>query len=224
MGFLYNLQKYVFTFLGDIKVFGWTHPLWFEINARGYQLKGTLYREIRDLIQPGDIILRRYEGYLSSYMIPGFWSHAGLYIGDDGENPEQVVHAISEGVIQEDILNFMRTDHMLVLRLTPQEGNETAASEAVSKAKAIVGKPYDFGFDFKDANRFSCTELVAHCYPGVVHGKKRFGKQTIVADDFHACSILTKVWDSRFEDVQQMSVVKSFLAERCRNQIANACV
>lgn len=208
MSLLYRFQRKLFTFLGDTKVFGWTHPMWFEINAHGYRLKGAVYRKIRNMIKPGDIILRRYEGYLSSYMIPGFWNHAGLYIGDDGENPEQVIHAISEGVIQEDILNFMRTDHMLVLRLASDEKG-TAAKNAVARAKSIVGKPYDFGFDFKDTNRFSCTELVAYCYPGVVKGRKKLGKEVIVADDFYNCSALNKVWDSRYEDVQQMSVVKS---------------
>ena len=210
---LYRLQRKVFTFLGDIKVFGWTHPMWFGINAHGYKLKGVAYRKLCVLFKPGDIILRRFDGYLSSYMIPGFWNHAGLYIGDDGENKEQVIHAVSEGVIQEDILNFMRTDHMLVLRLSEdKKGQGTAA--AIEKAKSIVGCPYDFGFDFKDTNRFSCTELVAHCYPGVVTGKKRFGKDTIVADDFYISKKLTTVWDSRYEDVQSMGVVKSFIAKQ----------
>lgn len=214
MGLLYSLQKRVFGFLGDIKVFGWKHPMWFGINAHGYQLKGVVYRTLCGLFKPGDIILRRFDGYLSSYMIPGFWNHAGLYIGDDSEDKEQVVHAVSEGVIQEDILNFMRTDHMLVLRLS--EDNEGKAAEgAIKRAKSIVGSPYDFGFDFKDTNRFSCTELVAHCYPGVALGKKRFGKETIIADDFYNSNALTTVWDSRYEDVQQMSVVKSFLAKKC---------
>ncbi len=210
MSLLYRLQRKLFTFLGDIKVFGWKHPLWFGINAHGYKLKGVVYRTLCNSFKPGDIILRRFDGYLSSYMIPGFWNHAGLYIGDDGENKEQVVHAVSEGVIQEDVLNFMRTDHMLVLRLAKDKKGH-AADGAIKKAKSIVGCPYDFGFDFKDTHRFSCTELVAHCYPGVVTGKKRFGKETIVADDFFNSDALTTVWDSRYEKVQQMGVVESFL-------------
>lgn len=211
---LYRLQRKVFTFLGDIKVFGWKHPLWFGINAHGYKLKGVVYRTLHDLFKPGDIILRRFDGYLSSYMIPGFWNHAGLYIGDDGDKPEQIVHSVSEGVIQEDILNFMRTDHMLVMRLVDDKGGE-AAKKAVEQAKSIVGAPYDFGFDFKDRNRFSCTELVDYCYPNVVKSKKRFGKETIITDDFYNCDKLKTVWNSTKEKVEQMGVVQSFLASRC---------
>jgi hypothetical protein len=213
MGMLYNLQKALFGFIGDIKWSGLTHPFWFTINATGYKLKGEHYRKLITRLQPGDIFIRRFEGYIDKWFIPGFWNHAGLYIGDDGDYKEQVIHAVSEGVIQEDVLNFMRTDHMLVLRLATDKKGKSAA-EAVKKAKSIVGCPYDFGFDFKDTNRFSCTELVAHCYPGIVLGKKKFGKEVIVADDFFNSDKLSTVWDSRFEDVQQMSVVKSFMAKQ----------
>lgn len=213
MGLLYSLQKHVFGFIGDIKWGGIAHPLWFTINATGYKLKGEHYRKLIKRLQPGDIFIRRFEGYVDKWFIPGFWNHAGLYIGDDGENKEQVVHAVSEGVIQEDILNFMRTDHMLVLRLAKDKKGKGRAT-AIEKAKAVVGRPYDFGFDFKDTNRFSCTELVDYCYPGVVTGKKRFGKTVIVADDFFDSKKLTTVWDSRYEDVQSMGVVKSFMAKQ----------
>lgn len=215
MGLLYNLQKSVFGFIGDIKWSGWKHPFWFTINATGYKLKGEHYRKLIKKLQPGDIFIRRFEGYIDKWFIPGFWNHAGLYIGDDGEDKEQIIHAVSEGVIQEDVLNFMRTDHLLVLRLTKDEKRAIAAS-AVQKAKSIVGSPYDFGFDFKDTNRFSCTELVAYCYPEIVQGKKRFGRETIVADDFYNSDKLTTIWDSR-HDVQQMSVVKSFLARNSKS-------
>lgn len=189
MGLFYAIQSKIFTFIGDIKVFGWAHPMWFGINAHGYKLKGTVYRKLQNIIQPGDIFLRRFDGYLSSYMIPGFWNHAGLYVED-----EQVIHAISEGVIKEDILNFMRTDHMMVLR--PLEANVT---RALNRANSIVGQPYDFGFDFEDCHRFSCTELVAYCYPDLVKPKKQwssFGKLVIVADDFRDSPKLEKIWDS----------------------------
>lgn len=213
MGMLYTLQTHIFRFIGDIKWAGIKRPFWFTINATGYGLKGEHYRKLMKRLQPGDIFIRRFEGYIDKWFIPGYWNHAGLYIGDDGEKPEQVVHAVSEGVIQEDILNFMRTDHMLVMRLASDKKGR-AAAKAVELAKSIVGAPYDFGFDFKDTNRFSCTELVAYCYPGVVEGKKRFGKKTIIADDFYKCDKLKTIWNSTQEKVEQMGVVQSFLASR----------
>jgi len=215
MGLLYFLEKHIFSFVGDIKWSGIMHPFWFTINATGYQLKGAHYRKLIKRLQPGDIIIRRFEGYIDKWFIPGFWNHGGLYIGDDGDKPEQIVHAVSEGVMQEDILNFMRTDHMLVLRCIDDEKQEKA-QEAIRLAKMIVGKPYDFGFDFKDTNKFSCTELVAYCYPHLKVGKKRFGRTTIIADDFFNSPELKTIWNSQVEDLQAMSVVKSFMAKKSK--------
>ncbi len=198
MRLIYKLQKRLFTFLGDIKVFGRKHPMWFYINAHGYKLKGASYRSVINLIKPGDILLRRFDGYLSSFFIPGLWKHSGLYIGNDGDKPEQVVHSISDGVIQEDLLNFMRTDHMLILRLIHTD--ETTIPRVIETAKSIVGKPYDFGFDFENSDRFSCTELVAYCYPRIAVGKIRFGKERIVADDFYNSPKLKTIWDSHKEN------------------------
>jgi len=194
LSLLYRLQKKFFTFLGDIKVFGWKHPLWFEINAHGYKLKGEHYRKLQKLLQPGDILVRRFEGYLSSYMLPGWWNHAGIYIGG---KKEEVIHAISEGVQQEDVLNFMRTDHMIVLRV--RESTKETQSKCIKRAKEIVGKPYDFAFDFTNASRFSCTELAIYCHQLEIAPKRRwnsFFKKVIVADDFISCPTLKVVWDS----------------------------
>jgi len=212
MGLLYSIQKHLFRFIGDIKWSGVTRPFWFTINAVGYQLKGEHYRKLIKILQPGDLLARRFEGYVDKWFIPGYWNHMGIYIGDDGDRPEQVIHAVSEGVIQEDVLNFMRTDHMAVLR-PDSSYKEMSVDGAVKKAKAIVGKPYDFGFDFRNTDRFSCTELTAYCYPNIVHGKKRLGKSVIVADDFFNSEKLNAIWDSRH--IQSQPVVESFLASRC---------
>lgn len=186
---IYNIQKTVFRFIGDIKWSGWKKPFWFTINANGYQLKGEHYRFLSKILEPGDILIRRFEGYVDKWIIPGFWNHGGIYIGG---KREQVVHAISDGVIVEDILNFMRTDHMIVLR-APSEMVENA----IKRANGIIGLEYDFSFDFIGRKRFSCTEVVDFCYPNMITPQKRFGKITIVADDIVSSSELNIIWDSR---------------------------
>jgi len=189
--FLYKIQKSVFRFIGDIKWSGWKRPLWFTINAIGYQLKGEHYRKIIKKIKPGDILLRRFEGYIDKWFIPGWLNHAGIFYGG---KKEQVIHALSEGVIKEDILNFMRTDHMIILR-PPQN----MVKEALKRARSIVGLEYDFDFDFGNAQKFSCTEVIDYCYPELIIPKRRFGRKTIVADDILNTKELKIIWDSRKE-------------------------
>lgn len=188
----FKIQKAIFRFIGDIKWAGILHPFWFIINGTSFRLKGKHYRRVEQVIQPGDIIIRRFEGYIDKWLIPGWWNHAGMYIGELEDKDHKVVHAISDGVVVDDLIDFMRTDHMIVLR-----ASEAGREEAVKRAKAAIGSDYDFAFDFNETLRFSCTELVSHCYPGIITGKKRFGRITVVADDIVETPSLEVIWDSR---------------------------
>lgn len=190
--FRYKIQKALFRFIGDVRWHGLLHPFWFTINAKTFQLKGKHYRKVESLIRQGDIVIRRFEGYLDKFLIPGWFNHAGIYVDEVYGKHHKVVHAISDGVVVGDLIDFMRTDHMIVLRAP-----DGLQEEAIKRAKDAIGKDYDFAFDFTETVRFSCTELVSHCYPGTIDGKKRFGRFTVVADDIVEATVLKVVWDSR---------------------------
>jgi len=63
-------------------------------NPRGYRISGKDLRVILNLLQPGDLLLRGYEGYLDGEFIrrssltrqnsfqPGWFTHVALYVGD----------------------------------------------------------------------------------------------------------------------------------------------
>ncbi len=188
----FKLKKWIFRFIGDVKWAGILHPFWFVINATTFRLKGQHYRDLSAIIQPGDILIRRFEGYIDKWLIPGWWNHAGIYVGEVDGKSHKVVHAISDGVVVDDLIDFMRTDHMIVLR-----AEDWRRGDAVKRATNAIGSDYDFAFDFNETLRFSCTELISHCFPGIINGKKRFGRYTVVADDIVNTKPLIVVWDSR---------------------------
>jgi len=75
----YNLWSKFLTFIGDIKFYGIKHPLFFIINIPNDKIKGEHYRAISKVIKPGDVLLSRSDHYLSTYLIPGYWTHAGFF-------------------------------------------------------------------------------------------------------------------------------------------------
>ena len=170
MSIRYNLQKHLFTLIGDTafhlsitKEYGFRFM--FGINPPAYRFSGDeLYICIQKLFsndfKPGDIFLRRYDSYLDTKFIPGEMNHAGIYVGkEDGKH--QVIHALSQGVIKENAINFLRTDHFAVFR---PNVNRHIRKKAAITAYEYLGRPYDFDFKFTDDSRLACTELVGACY------------------------------------------------------------
>lgn len=118
------------TAFGDVKVFPW--PMFFLYDPEGDAVTGAQLREVMKRVRPGDILVRGYRRYLDGYFIPGYFSHVGMYVGP--VDPAQasllrepcrglfvpgeqiVVHAMAEGVLMEDLLEFGRCDRLAVLR------------------------------------------------------------------------------------------------------------
>lgn len=120
------------TVLGDIKLFRF--PFWVVYDPGSYKIRGPEMRSITSLVKEGDILLRRYDGYLDSRIITGTFSHAALFLGavapadeavvPDGNRramsfcpgPAQIAHSTAEGVHLEDILTFLQCDGAAVFR------------------------------------------------------------------------------------------------------------
>ncbi len=152
----YRLRRAFLTVFGDIKVFPW--PLWIIYQPKTFRIKGAETRHIASLVEPGDVLMRAYRNYLDGYFIPkgeSGCSHSGLYIGDG-----MVVHSIAEGALEIDLIDFCRTDRIVILR--PGWGQEWAVQHARKCVDEAV--PYDFDFS-PGPGKYYCHELTASCYP-----------------------------------------------------------
>jgi hypothetical protein len=72
---VYPIKSVIFAWAGDTKL----------MASSSNTIGGNELQKLRSLIQPGDIILNRSDYYISNIGIPGFWTHAGLYIGTPKE-------------------------------------------------------------------------------------------------------------------------------------------
>jgi hypothetical protein len=157
--FKYKLFKFLATSpISNLQFF--KRPLCFIFGGNtAYSIRGEHQREIINNLKIGDVLLRRWDRYIISNMsIKGYWKHVGVYVGDN-----KVVHATTKGVIEEDILTFLRCDHCAVLRATKEDRNRI--EEKVPKiAYEHLGKKYDFLFETDDNRYAYCSEIVDKCY------------------------------------------------------------
>lgn len=71
----FPVQKGVSNWMGNTKVY----------RLHNYLITKDQIQEISKKLKPGDILLERREWYLTNIGIPGFWTHAALYIGTKAE-------------------------------------------------------------------------------------------------------------------------------------------
>lgn len=156
-----KLPKWLLEFSGHAYLH--KYPMWVIYRPGIHKVKGPDVRKVLDIIKEGDILLRRFDGYLNTIFMPGFFGHAGLYVGDN-----QIIHAVSQGVISEDILNFCRADAICVLEVT--EPYRMLIPNAVSRAKMAANEHVEYDFDFSSTNKSQyCTEMVDIAYSNIFY-------------------------------------------------------
>lgn len=151
-----KLPKFLIKMTGDIHLS--KYPIWVSYKPAHHKVKGREVRKILDVIKNGDILLRRYDGYLNTIFTPGFWGHAGLYIGENW-----VIHAIGVGVIKEDVLEFCRSDSVCVLRV--RNSGSLIIEKAIEISKHLEEERVGYDYEFVDDNKnVYCTEMINKCF------------------------------------------------------------
>lgn len=154
-----KLPKFLIRVTGDVHLSG--RIMWLSYKPSHHKVKGNEVRDILNKLEPADILLRRYDGYLNTIFTPGFWGHGGIYVGNN-----QIIHAIGCGVIKEDILDFCRADSVAVLRL--KNISSRIIKDVIDKTYYFLETKTGYDYEFKDDNgKVYCTEMVNEVYNGV---------------------------------------------------------
>ncbi len=169
--------------------------------------EGILTR-LRGVLRPGDVLLVRAEQKVTTALLPGFWTHAALFLGNPAEleslglgDPVQVkklfaatpgdaarfghvLEAISPRVVINPLEKSLYADHVAAFR---PNVSGPQLRESLVEAFGHLGKPYDFEFDFNVTTRIVCTELIYRSYhrrAGIEFQLvKRLGRYTLSCDD-----------------------------------------
>ncbi len=137
----------------------------------------SLQDHILEIVRPGDVFVTRHDDALSNWFLPGFWPHAALYLGNTsnytsewGELPPEkmtglcFLEAKKDGVKVRPVAETLAVDALVVLR-PPLADSEL--QRGLQRALSHRGKPYDFLFDFRTADRLVCTEVVYRGFHGI---------------------------------------------------------
>lgn len=142
-------------------------------------------------LRPGDVLVSHRNREPTNLLIPGYWKHAAIYVGDG-----RIVEAIGRGVLESSLKEFCTTkDDVLILRARFATQEEAALSCAF--AKSLLGKPYDYLVEHDQSRAvnkaFYCSEIVWWSYDQVLiaEGKpspftprKTLGVPTITPQDY----------------------------------------
>jgi len=181
----YRATKLAIKLFGSIQFH--KYPFWMSFGNTKYKVRGPEQRHVINIMKPGDMIFRRYDGYINSIFIPGYFSHAALIVDD-----KTIIHATTHDVVKEDILTFFRTDRIALARMTGTKKKN--CTEAVQKALNVEGTEYDF--EFKSGNEeIYCFELCWEAWYEFL-GSSTPGKP-ILADDLLHHPKIEKIHDSR---------------------------
>jgi len=159
------------------------------------QITSKQYREIKKILLPGMAMCTQTRGEMTNIFIPGFWSHAAIYVGDS-----KVMEAVSKGVVVTDLIDFLLTKDAVIVK-DPIFADRDQMIDAVTWALSQEGKGYDFYFD-KSNDFFYCAEFLWLAYERTI-GEMPFtkidtmwGLPTVVPEDIVDAH---KKWATRYD-------------------------
>jgi hypothetical protein len=112
--------------------------------------------ELVNVMQPGDVMLQRREWYVSNVGLPGFWSHAALYIGSAAErraffdDPEVRGWVKAKGIASgefDDLIATLFPKAAAAARTNAADGHTARVLEAISEGVSFTSMEHSAAAD-----------------------------------------------------------------------------
>ena len=187
--------------------------------------KGKLYqnkeieRKLLGLLQIGDVLLEKTPFRLTDRLIPGYWGHAAIWVGDENDlrslglwdhdlvNPyhdqliegKRVEEALREGTVLNTLEHFLNIDDLVILRR--KDLTSEGLRDVILRTFRQLGKPYDFNFNVETTDKIVCSQLVYIAYPDMswptdnIAGRftispDNIANQALTADSFEVIELI----------------------------------
>ena len=162
---------------------------------------------LRPFLRPFDLVVLRSPSHLTSKFIPGYFGHAGIWLGNDltaqltGKASEKMdpegkamVEVLRSGVRISSLEEFADGEIFLVIR--PKRLSTKLKKSILTNVRKQLSKEYDFNYDIESPEKIMCTELVYLAYD-FIDWQIRYVLQrfTLSPDDL----VFTAIKDNQFE-------------------------
>jgi hypothetical protein len=163
-------------------------------------------QHLRAVLHPLDILLTKSPFRVSDRLIPSYFTHAAVFLGDNvpaatdgpawpsalgvGPTGALVVEAARSGVRIVGLDEFINVDTLAVLR---DPCLPTALRQGIrQRALCELGKEYDFGFDGTDNDRHFCSKLVASLFAHLPFEERVGDRGIVLPDDIARLALATR--------------------------------
>ena len=124
-----------------------------------------------------DIICQKSPQCLTDHLIPGYFGHVGIYLGDS-----TFVESIQDGVTLSTAQRFLEGSSFIVLRPIQISNQQDAHMNHLVKSQ--IGKQYDFNYNIESPDQLVCTELIFLVFDRVNWRTEKAVGRTIICPDF----------------------------------------
>lgn len=186
---------------------------WLMIHVVPYIRFTTYYTSFRgyqyligyELLEPGDIILTTDKLKLTSFLIPGEFSHAALCVNKDGHNFE-IVEMTHENFHKTWFFDVCKESTRLVILRSKKKLNRSKIIQVIKKALSFERSIYDLQFGL-GVKALYCSELIYHAYKKFIKfdltDVESLGRNYISPGGIYDSDDLKLVFDSdNFKDVK----------------------
>lgn len=175
---VYPLKSSFFEWAGDTKI----------LESSPNTISNNELNRMRRLMKPGDIFLIHSDYYISNVGIPGFWTHAGLYVGDRNERNDFFANdkacmewVMDQGEISGDFEKLLLKDYKVSYQFQVNDLGDFNIIEALSEG--VVISSFEAGAKKE----------------GIVILRPLLGKSEIAAAIYTAFSEVSKPYDYNFD-------------------------
>jgi hypothetical protein len=155
---------------------------------------------LENILLPCDIVINRGAPNLSDTLIPGYFKHAAVFLGDElaheiiktasangapsplRGHPPAIIEATRHGVNLGSLGEFLDADSIVVLRPIPVTDEEK--KRFVCRAVCELGKEYDYAFNLANKQKQFCCKLVCSLFPDLPMADVFDAGTAMIPDDF----------------------------------------